>query len=32
MQRLDDKGAVGVLINIAILVAVLVLRRPDFAF
>lgn len=29
MQRLDDKGAVGVLINVAILVAVLILRWPD---
>ncbi len=30
MQRLHDKGAIGVLINVAILVAVLILRWPDF--
>ena len=32
MQRLADKGALGVLINGAILVAVLVLRWPAFGF
>ena len=32
MQRLPDKGAFGVLINGAILVAVLVLRWPAFGF
>ncbi len=32
MQRLDDKGGVGVLINVVILVAVLILRWPDFEF
>ncbi len=32
MQRLDDKGAVGILINVAILVGVLILRWPDFEF
>jgi hypothetical protein len=32
MQKLDDQGAIGVLINVAILVAVLVLRWPDFGF
>jgi hypothetical protein len=32
MQKLDDQGAVGVLINVAILVAVLILRWPDFGF
>jgi hypothetical protein len=32
MQRLADKGAFGVLINVAILVAVLILRWPDFEF
>ena len=31
-QRLDDKGGVGLLINIAILAAVLILRWPDFDF
>lgn len=29
MQKLDDQGAIGVLINVAILVAVLILRWPD---
>jgi hypothetical protein len=32
MQRLHDQGAIGVLINIVILAAVLVLRWPDFGF
>ena len=32
MQRLDEQGAVAVLINTAILVAVLVVRWPDFEF
>jgi hypothetical protein len=32
MQSLDDKGGVGLLINLAILVAVLTLRWPDFEF
>jgi len=32
MQRLDAKGSPGVLINVAILVAVLILRWPDFGF
>jgi len=32
MQKLDDKGGIGLLINIAILVAVLILRWPDFEF
>jgi hypothetical protein len=32
MHRLNDKGAFGVLINGAILVAVLILRWPDFEF
>jgi hypothetical protein len=30
MQKLDQKGGVGILINLAILVAVLILRWPDF--
>lgn len=30
MQRLDNRGGIGLLINVAILVAVLVLRWPDF--
>ncbi len=30
LDRLPDQGAVGILINIAILAAVLVLRVPDF--
>jgi hypothetical protein len=29
LQRLHDQGAIGVLINVAILVAVLILRWPD---
>ncbi len=32
MQKLDDKGGIGLLLNIAILVAVLILRWPDFEF
>jgi len=32
LQSLDDKGAIGILINAAILVAVLVFRWPDFGF
>jgi hypothetical protein len=32
MRKLDDKGGIGLLINIAILVAVLILRWPDFEF
>jgi hypothetical protein len=32
MQKLDDQGGIGLLINIAILVAVLILRWPDFEF
>jgi hypothetical protein len=32
MQRLSDKGAFGVLIDVTILVAVLILRWPDFGF
>jgi hypothetical protein len=32
MQKLHDKGAIGLLINIAILVAVLILRWPNFEF
>jgi hypothetical protein len=32
MQKLDDKGGIGLLINIAILVAVLILQWPDFEF
>ncbi len=32
MQKLHDKGGIGLLINIAILVAVLVLRWPAFEF
>jgi hypothetical protein len=31
-QRLDAKGAIAIVINLAILVAVLVLRWPDFDF
>jgi len=30
MQKLNDQGAIALLINLAILVAVLVLRWPDF--
>jgi uncharacterized membrane protein YphA (DoxX/SURF4 family) len=32
MQNLDGQGGVGILINIAILAAVLILRWPDFGF
>lgn len=32
MQKLHDKGGIGLLINIAILVAVLILRWPNFEF
>ena len=32
MQQLSNQGWVGVLINVALLVAVLVLEWPDFAF
>lgn len=32
VQRLDDRGLIGILINIAILVVVLVLRWPDLGF
>jgi hypothetical protein len=32
LQRLDAKGAVAILINLAILVAVLLFRWPDFGF
>ncbi len=32
MQQLDDQGWIGILINIALLVAVLVLKWPDFEF
>jgi hypothetical protein len=32
MQNLDGQGGVGILINIAILIAVLVLRWPDLGF
>jgi hypothetical protein len=32
MQRLDDKGGIGLLINIAILAALLVLRWPRVGF
>jgi uncharacterized membrane protein YphA (DoxX/SURF4 family) len=32
MQNLDGQGGVGILINIVILIAVLVLRRPGFGF
>lgn len=32
MQHLDDKGGIGLLINLAILVAVLMLQWPDFEF
>ena len=31
-QRLDNKGAVGVLINLAILAALLIFHWPDFDF
>jgi hypothetical protein len=32
MQRLDNQGGIGLLINLAILVAVLILRWPNFGF
>ena len=32
MRRLDNQGAIAILINLAILVAVLVLGWPDFGF
>ena len=32
IQRLDDQGLIAILINVAILVAVLVLRWPDLGF
>ena len=32
LQNLDDKGGVGILINAAILVSVLLLQWPDFEF
>ena len=32
LQKLSDKGAIAVLINMAILFAVLILRWPDFGF
>ncbi len=32
LQRLDNQGAVGILINLAILAAVLMFRWPQFAF
>lgn len=32
LQKLPDKGAIAVLINLAILIAVLLLRWPDFEF
>lgn len=32
LQKLPDKGAIALVINVAILVAVLVLRWPDFGF
>ena len=32
LQKLHDKGAIGILINVAILVAVLVFQWPDFEF
>jgi hypothetical protein len=32
MQRLDDKGGIGVLINVAILAAVLIFQWPNFEF
>jgi hypothetical protein len=32
MQNLDGQGGVGILINLAILIAVLILRWPDFGF
>jgi len=32
MQKLDDKGGIGLLINLAILVALLILRWPSLEF
>jgi hypothetical protein len=32
MQRLDDQGAIAILINLAILAALLIFRWPDFGF
>jgi uncharacterized membrane protein YphA (DoxX/SURF4 family) len=32
MQKLHDKGGIGLLIDIAILVAVLIVQWPDFGF
>ena len=32
LQKLHDKGAIAILINVAILVAVLVFQWPDFEF
>jgi hypothetical protein len=32
LQRLADKGAIAILINLGILVAMLILRWPDFGF
>jgi uncharacterized membrane protein YphA (DoxX/SURF4 family) len=32
VQHLDNKGAIGILINVAILAAVLIFRWPDFDF
>lgn len=32
LEKLDNQGGIGVLINVAILVAVLALRWPDFEF
>jgi len=32
MKKLDDQGGIGLLIDIAILLAVLILRWPDFKF
>ena len=32
MERLDNQGVVGILINLAILVAVLLLQWPNFSF
>ena len=32
MQMLDDKGGIGLLINVAILVALLILRWPSLGF
>jgi uncharacterized membrane protein len=32
LQKLDNQGAIAILINVAILVAVLILQWPDFGF